>query len=151
MHKIPFDTNIYDYLRNNIHGEIFMIFLWSNDFLESPACLIEMGAAWVTQSNCSNIFTPDFDFKNPKFNQCAADIRKMGIVLNGDAYCKTGMIVLNNKIMPLFGLSMDEVQFIKKILRKQKRGLTAHGRRALAGEKRCQAPFFTFFTNFPKI
>ena len=123
MHKIPFDANIYDYLRSNFHRKIFVIFLLSNNFLESPACLNEMGAAWVTQSDFSNVFTPNFDFNNPKFNQCAVDIRKMGLVLNGDANCKTSMIELKNKIMSLFGLpSMDEIQsshlldeFIKKI------------------------------------
>jgi len=121
LHKIPFDANIYDYLRSNFNRKIFVIFLWSNNFLESPACLNEVGAAWVTQSDFSNIFTPNFDFNNPKFNQCAVDIRKMGIVLNGNANCKTSMIELKNKIMSLFELSIDEIQsshlldeFIKK-------------------------------------
>lgn len=39
LHKIPLGVNIYEYLRNNIHSRIFMIFLWSNDYLLSPACL----------------------------------------------------------------------------------------------------------------
>lgn len=45
LHKIPLDQNIFNYLRKNINREIFMIILWSNDYLESPACMNELGAA----------------------------------------------------------------------------------------------------------
>ena len=65
LHKIPLDKNIYDYLRENINNNILTIFLWSDNYLDSPACLNEMGAAWVTQSDYTNIFTPDFNFGNP--------------------------------------------------------------------------------------
>jgi hypothetical protein len=47
----------------------------------------------------------------------------MGIVLNGDDHCKSGMIELKNKIVSLFGLSVDETlstylldKFINEIL-----------------------------------
>jgi len=123
MHKIPLDVNIFDYLRKNISKNIFMLILWSDTYLDSPACLIEMGAAWVSQSNYTNIFTPNFNFNNPKYLECAIDIRKMGIVLNGDDICKSSMIELKNKIVSLFGLSIDETQstylldkFIKEII-----------------------------------
>jgi hypothetical protein len=115
MHKIPFDDFIYDYLRKNIHNNIFMIILWSDTYLDSPACLNEMGAAWVFQSDYSNIITPNLNFSNSKISQCAVDIRKMGIVLNGDDHCKTGMIELKNKIVSLFGLSVDEKQLFHLI------------------------------------
>lgn len=108
LHKIPLDKNIYDYLRGNINSEIFMIILWSNDYLESPACLNEMGAAWVTQSDYTNIYVPTFSFGNPKYHECAVDTRKMGAVLNGDAHCKANLIELKNKIQSLFDLQDDE-------------------------------------------
>ena len=122
LHKIPMDANIYDYLRNNISSEIFMIILWSNDYLESPACLNEMGAAWVTQSDYTNIYVPTFSFGNPKYHECAVDTRKMGAVLNGDAHCRANLIELKNKILTMFSLKDDEQnsaylidQFIEKI------------------------------------
>ena len=108
LHKIPMDKNIYDYLRNNINSEIFMIILWSDDYLESPACLNEMGAAWVTQSDYTNIYVPGFSFGNPKYHECAVDTRKMGAVLNGDEHCKASLMELKNKIQSLFGLENDE-------------------------------------------
>ncbi len=108
LHKIPLDENIYDYLRRNINAEIFMIILWSNDYLESPACLNEMGAAWVTQSDYTNIYVPTFSFGNPKYHECAVDTQKMGAVLNGDAHCRASLIELKNKIISLFGIKDDE-------------------------------------------
>ena len=85
-----------------------MIILWSEKYLDSPACLNEMGAAWVTQSDYTNIYTPAFQFENPKYHECAVDTRKMGAVLNGNGHCKTNMIELKNKILSIFGLDVDE-------------------------------------------
>lgn len=108
LHKIPLDANIYDYLRNRINGNTFMIFLWSDKYLESPACMNEMGAAWVIQSDYTNIYVPSFSFGNPKYRECAVDTSKMGAVLNGDDHCKANMIELKNKIQSIFKLENDE-------------------------------------------
>ena len=85
-----------------------MIILMSNDYLQSPACLCEMGAAWVKQTDCIGVYTPDFDFGNPKFHDIPFDNTKMGTVLTDDPRCKAGMIELKNKIVDFFGLDVDE-------------------------------------------
>ena len=108
LHKIPLDKNIYEYLRENINSKIFMIILWSNKYLESPACLNEMGAAWVVQSDYTNIYVPTFDFGNPKYHECAIDTRKMGAVLNGNQHCKASLIELKNKILSFFSIEDNE-------------------------------------------
>lgn len=122
LHKIPLDAPIYEYLRSHFNSKLFMIILWSDKYLESPACLNEMGAAWVTQTDYTNIYVPTFSFGNPKYHECAVDTTKMGAVLNGDAHCKANMIELKNKVEGLFGLKNDETrttflidQFIKEI------------------------------------
>lgn len=107
LNKIPMDENIYEYLRKHIHSQMFMIILWSDKYLESPACLNEMGAAWVTQADYTNIYVPDFSFGS-KYHECAVDTSKMGAVLNGDAICKASMIELKNKIIKLFDLEDNE-------------------------------------------
>lgn len=112
LNKIPLDKNIYEYLRDNFNNKIFMIILWSDSYLESPACLNEMGAAWVTQSDYTNIYVPNFSFGNPKYHQCAVDTRKMGAVLKNDGHCKTKMIELKNKILKMFNLEIDEKHFM---------------------------------------
>ena len=110
LHKIPLDASIYEYLRMHFASNLFMIILWSDKYLDSPACLNEMGAAWVTQSDYTNIYVPDFSFGNPKYHECAVDTKKMGAVLNGDAHCKASMLELKNKIEDLFGLKNEEAK-----------------------------------------
>lgn len=129
LHKIPMDKNIYEYLREKINSEVFMIILWSDDYLDSPACLNEMGAAWVTQSDYTNVYVPTFSFGNPKYHECAVDTRKMGAVLNGDGNCKASLIELKNKIQTLFNLNDNEQEsvflideFIKKISEESENG-----------------------------
>ncbi len=112
LNGIPMDKNIYEYLRENFDNKVFMIILWSNTYLESPACLNEMGAAWVTQSDYTNVYVPDFEFGNPKYHQCAVDTRKMGAVLKNDGHCKTKMLELKDKILKMFNLEIDEKQFM---------------------------------------
>ena len=34
LHKIPLDANIYDFLRGHINQKVFVIILWSNEYLE---------------------------------------------------------------------------------------------------------------------
>lgn len=108
LHKIPLNENIYDYLRNSINKNVFVIILWSNEYLKSPACLNEMGAAWVTQTDYVNMYTPNFSFDNPKYNECAVDIKKMGVVLNGNINCKASMIEFRDKILEIFGNTLDD-------------------------------------------
>lgn len=108
LHKIPLDESIYEYLRSHFNSTLFMIILWSDKYLESPACLNEMGAAWVTQTDYTNIYVPSFSFGNPKYHECAVDTKKMGAVLNGDEHCKASMIELKNKIEELFDLKNNE-------------------------------------------
>lgn len=112
LHKIPLDKNIYEYLRLAFNRKLFVIILWSNEYLESPACLNEMGAAWVTQSDYTNIYVPSFDFKNPKYYQCAVDKNKMGAILDGSDNCKTSIIELKNKVAEIFSLDIDEKEWV---------------------------------------
>lgn len=122
LHKIPLNKNIYEYLRSRINNNTFMIFLWSNAYLRSSACLNEMGAAWLAQSDYTNIYTPDFDFTNYEYSKCAVDKNRMGAILKVDDNLKISMIELKEKIEQLFNLSNDDKditflldRFIKEI------------------------------------
>lgn len=112
LHKIPLGQNIYDYLRSAFEKKLFVIILWSNEYLESSACLNEMGAAWVTRSDYTNIYCPDFDFKNPKYYSCAVDKNRMGAILDGTPNCKASMTELKDIIMDMFGLGIDEKSWL---------------------------------------
>ena len=71
-----------------------------------------MGAVWVTQSDYTNIYVPSFDFKNPKYAQCAVDTNRMGAILDGSENCKASIIELKDKLIKIFDLSVDERQWI---------------------------------------
>lgn len=112
LHKIPTGNNIFEYLKQNIQKDILVIFLWSNEYLKSAACLNEMGAAWIIESDYINMYTPDFDFNNSQYHNCAVDTRKMGVVLKHDENCKMGMVELKQKLFQNLGLVIDEQEWI---------------------------------------
>jgi len=112
LYKCPQDENIYEYLKKCLYQNVLMIFLWSDTYLESPACLNEMGAAWITKSDYTNMFIPSFTFNNPKFRECAVDTNRIGAVLNGDEQCKANITEFKNKILRIFNLCIDEPEWL---------------------------------------
>lgn len=62
---IPLGETIFDYLRNQFNEyNLFVIFIHSHNYYDSPICLNEMGAAWVLRNNFCSILLPNFDFSN---------------------------------------------------------------------------------------
>ena len=108
LNRIPTGEKIFAYLRKHINSRSYMVFLWSDKYLDSPACLNEMGAAWVVQADYTHMYVPSFDFNNPKYRQCAIDTDEMGIVLKADTNCRIRMLEFKDKIQTLFNLSSDE-------------------------------------------
>lgn len=54
-------NDIYDTLKNLFRQyDIYVVFVLSDHYYSSAACLNEMGAAWVLQSNYSTILIPGF-------------------------------------------------------------------------------------------
>lgn len=55
--------DIYQYLRNEMSNDnLFVIMMLSKNYYSSPACLNEMGAAWIKQSIYQSILLPGFDY-----------------------------------------------------------------------------------------
>lgn len=107
QHKVPAGENIYDYLRQHITAKVFMIILWSDKYLESVACLNEMGAAWVTRCEYFNFFVPGFNARNPKRFDCALDPNKKAIVLSGDKMCESGIRDFFERIIAYVGIDRN--------------------------------------------
>jgi hypothetical protein len=58
---VPLGVDIYEYLRKNLEKRsIWVFFMLSQNFYRSAACLNEMGAAWVRQSNYYSVLLPNF-------------------------------------------------------------------------------------------
>ena len=107
--------NIYEYLRDEIASGVLIVFLWSDDYLNSPACLAEMGAAWLTKSDFINVFVPNFDFNNEKFNQCPVDTKNMGLSIGNIEHCRAGLIELKNKVSQILDIVVDEQELMYAI------------------------------------
>jgi hypothetical protein len=59
---IPLVENIYDYLKQELNKNILMVFVLSENYYNSVACLNEMGAAWVNTKAHYSILLPNFSF-----------------------------------------------------------------------------------------
>lgn len=59
---IPLAENIYDYLEKELNRNIMVLFVLSKNYYNSPACLNEMGATWITNKKYYTILLPDFEF-----------------------------------------------------------------------------------------
>lgn len=63
---VPLGKDIYDYLRSNLSSKVWVFFMLSQNFYESPACLNEMGAAWVRQTRYYSVLLPSFKHEERK-------------------------------------------------------------------------------------
>ena len=64
---IPLENDIYDWLRDRfVKDDLRVLFALSQNYYGSPACLNEMGAAWITKPQVTLLLLPGFDFKDIK-------------------------------------------------------------------------------------
>lgn len=64
---VPMQKDIYKYLRNLLNYEnIIPVFMLSDNYYNSPACLNEMGAVWVKQKKYFTFLLPGFNFTEIK-------------------------------------------------------------------------------------
>lgn len=52
---VPFDQDIYQYLKDCFREDLYVIFLFSRSFYNSNVCIAETGAAWATNQRYSNV------------------------------------------------------------------------------------------------
>lgn len=79
---IPLNNNIYDYLANEFQrNNLIVLYILSDHYYASAACLNEMGAAWVLKKTYSSILLPGFSYKEI---EGAIDPCKIGIKLDVD-------------------------------------------------------------------
>lgn len=66
-YNIPLGTNIFDYLREQfLSYDLFVIFIHSPNYYESPISLNEMGAAWALKTKHCSFLTPCFNYDEMK-------------------------------------------------------------------------------------
>lgn len=79
---IPLNCNIYDYLANEFQtNNLIVLYILSDHYYDSAACLNEMGAAWVLKKTYTSILLPEFNYQEI---EGAIDPCKIGIKLDAD-------------------------------------------------------------------
>jgi hypothetical protein len=81
---IPVAQNIFNWLKSQITEKPFVIYLLSEEYYQSIACLNEMGAAWIIENKHAAIFTPNFNFSSKEFQSGALDPREIGFNINDE-------------------------------------------------------------------
>jgi len=56
--------NIFTRLKTELEGDVFALFMLSDNFYNSPVCLCEMGAVWIKSNKQIPILIPPFDFNS---------------------------------------------------------------------------------------
>lgn len=101
-YDIPEGEDIYDFLLGKLTNyELFVIFVLSESYYKSAACLNEMGAAWVLKANYSTLTLPGFNI--PEIRG-AVNPRMMAVVLDDGKRVKGNLNQLKDRLIEFFGL-----------------------------------------------
>lgn len=84
VYGIPVGQNIFNWLKSQITENPFVIYLLSEEYYKSIACLNEMGAAWIIENKHAAIFTQNFDLSSKEFQSGALDPREIGFYINDE-------------------------------------------------------------------
>lgn len=82
---ISWGNDIYEYLEgmfNNQENDLMVLFMLSENYYDSAACLNEMGASWILKKDYRSILLPGFEFNAI---EGAIDPRKIAIKLDDDS------------------------------------------------------------------
>ena len=81
---IPIGQNIFNWLKNRINEKPYVIYLLSQEYYSSIACLNEMGAAWMDENKHTMIFTPNFKLDSHEFQSGSLDPREIGFYIDNE-------------------------------------------------------------------
>ena len=110
---IPIKEDIYEYLRILLDSDnIIPIFMLSENYYNSPACLNEMGAVWIKQKDYFTFLLPEFEFKQIKG---AINPNKKGIKLDSRTDILKGELNnFKNEICKLFDTKISDNRWEKQ-------------------------------------
>lgn len=110
---IPLNEDIYDYLASLFRNyDIYVIFMLSQNYYNSPACLNEMGAAWVLKSDYTSVLLPGFSYREI---EGAVNPNKIGFKLDDeDELLKRRLGELIHILAERTGKSIPEMRWERK-------------------------------------
>ena len=110
---IPLNEDIYDYLASLFRNyDIYVIFMLSQNYYNSPACLNEMGAAWVLKRDYTSALLPGFSYQEI---EGAVNPNKIGFKLDDeDELLKRRLGELIHILAERTGKSIPEMRWERK-------------------------------------
>lgn len=110
---IPLNQDIYEYLSSLFsENELYVIFVLSSNYYGSPACLNEMGAAWVLKNEYTSILLPKFEYQEI---DGAVNPNKIGMKLDDDdELLKKRLGELKDIISEKLSISVPDMRWEKK-------------------------------------
>lgn len=101
-YDIPEGEDIYDFLQTKLCGHrLFVVYVLSESYYQSAACLNEMGAAWVLKAKYSTILLPGFNIPDIKG---AVNPRAMAIVLEDIKRVRGKLNQFKDRLIDFFSL-----------------------------------------------
>lgn len=100
-YKIEWGNDIYEYLADEFtdkNKELLVIFMLSENYYKSVACLNEMGATWVLKKDYRSILLPGFEFSNI---EGAINPRKISVKLDANSL-STDLNGIKNQMAKIF-------------------------------------------------
>lgn len=110
---VPIKEDIYEYLRSLLDSDnVTPVFMLSENYYNSPACLNEMGAVWMKQQDYFTFLLPGFEFKQIKG---AINPNKKGIKFEDNITTLKGELTnFKNEICKIFGTKISDNRWEKQ-------------------------------------
>jgi hypothetical protein len=127
---IPVGQNIFNWLKSQITENPFVIYLLSEEYYQSVACLNEMGAAWIIENKHAAIFSPNLNLSSKEFQSGALDPREIGFyitdeerifsflqLISKDFEISKNHIIISQSVKKFIAeISNHKTEFVKPIL-----------------------------------
>ncbi len=95
------NQNINESIKNEIRNDAYVIFLLSDHFYSSAACLNEMGAAWISGNKYALVILPGFDIGGDDFRRSLIDIHQKVVCIWNQA----DILQLAESLLSEFGIA----------------------------------------------
>ena len=113
---VPLGEDIYTVIKNQLLKQrVHVVFMLSNNYYNSVACLNEMGAAWILQASYTTFLLPGFEYREIKG---AINAGKIGIKLDaGEEEVFSRLTEFKDKLCGDFKLQrVDERKWHRKVV-----------------------------------
>lgn len=104
---VPFDQDIYQYLKDCFREDLYVIFLFSRSFYNSNVCIAETGAAWATNQKYSNVVIDmgfggiDKPINNSQLGVSLADLEAEDLQFKLKSMIKNALTAIGYEPMPM--------------------------------------------------